>query len=228
MKSHIERGHVLKTVAQLFSKLRELEIKFEYIWQKLFRLGTKIHFPKCRILLTLEILEVFMHSEPNWQYYSEVAFLFPIYPYNIPRACLLNRSPVPAMDLKSNRSGLWRHMLDTCRRLRRLCRKHSNNVARHDKTPVKPTLLSREMSFMSRRSDIMLWLLYIQKLQSMHFQFDYLCSVATYDIIFCCRPVYYKTLILRNSLWLVFSIQNLARRVTSFSWFQNSVDQAVS
>ena len=31
--------------------------------------------------------------------------------YNIPRACLLNRSPVPAMDLKSNRSGLWGHML---------------------------------------------------------------------------------------------------------------------
>ena len=26
--------------------------------------------------------------------------------YNIPRACLLNRSPVPAMDLKSNKSGL--------------------------------------------------------------------------------------------------------------------------
>ena len=26
--------------------------------------------------------------------------------YNIPRACLLNRSPVPAMVLKSNRSGL--------------------------------------------------------------------------------------------------------------------------
>ena len=31
--------------------------------------------------------------------------------YNIPKACLLNRSPVPAMDPKSNRSGLWRHML---------------------------------------------------------------------------------------------------------------------
>ena len=30
---------------------------------------------------------------------------------NIPRTCLLNRLPVPAMDLKSNRSGLWRHML---------------------------------------------------------------------------------------------------------------------
>ena len=26
--------------------------------------------------------------------------------YNIPIACLLNRSPVPAVDLKSNRSGL--------------------------------------------------------------------------------------------------------------------------
>ena len=38
--------------------------------------------------------------------------------YNIPRACLLNRSPVPAMDLKSNRSDLWRRMLETCRRLR--------------------------------------------------------------------------------------------------------------
>ena len=66
--------------------------------------------------------------------------------YNIPRACLLNRSPVPAMVLKSNRSGLWRHMLETCRRLRWLCRKHSNNVARHDKTPVKSTLLSCDMT----------------------------------------------------------------------------------
>ena len=31
--------------------------------------------------------------------------------HNIPRTWLLNRSPVPAMDLQSNRSGLWRHML---------------------------------------------------------------------------------------------------------------------
>ena len=29
-------------------------------------------------------------------------------------------------------------------------------------------------------------------------------------------------------LRLVFSIQNLARLVTSFLWFQNSIDQAVS
>ena len=29
-------------------------------------------------------------------------------------------------------------------------------------------------------------------------------------------------------LWLVFSIQNLTRLVTSFLWFQNSIDQAVS
>ena len=32
----------------------------------------------------------------------------------------------------------------------------------------------------------------------MHFQSDCFCSVATYDIIFCCRPVCYKTLILRK------------------------------
>ena len=44
--------------------------------------------------------------------------------YNIPRACLLNRSTVPAMVLKSNRSGLWRHIIWTCRRLRWLCRRH--------------------------------------------------------------------------------------------------------
>ena len=29
-------------------------------------------------------------------------------------------------------------------------------------------------------------------------------------------------------LWLVFFIQNLTRLVTSFLWFQNSIDQAVS
>ena len=115
--------------------------------------------------------------------------------YNIPRAWLLNRSPVSAMDLKaidqaclwskSNRSGLWR--LETRRRLRRLCRKHSNNVAPHDKTPVKST---RNTNFMSRRSDTMLHHLYIKELKYMHFQFDYLCSVTTYDNFLLLRPVY--------------------------------------
>ena len=52
---------------------------------------------------------------------------------NIPGACLLNRSQVQAMDLKSNKSGFWLHIIETCRRLRWLCRKHSNNVARRDK-----------------------------------------------------------------------------------------------
>ena len=57
--------------------------------------------------------------------------------------------------------------------------------------------LSRDTNFMSRRNDIMLQHLYIKELQYMHFQFDYLCSVTTYEIIFCCcRLVYYKTLIL--------------------------------
>ena len=108
------------------------------------------------------------------------------YDYNIPTACLLNRSPVPAMDLKSNRSGLWRHMSRTCRELRKLCCKRSKYVARHDKTPVKSTLLShdknillRDMSFMSRRSDIMLWLLHILKLRYMHCKFAFFHIVAT-------------------------------------------------
>ena len=43
---------------------------------------------------------------------------------------------------------------------------------RHDKTPVKSTLLSRDTNFMSRRSDIMLQHLYTKELQYMHFQFD--------------------------------------------------------
>ena len=54
-----------------------------------------------------------------------------------------------------------------------------------DKTLVKSTLLSsdknilsRDMSFMSGRSDYVVTL-YILKLQCMYFQFDYLCSVAT-------------------------------------------------
>ena len=79
-----------------------------------------------------------------------VIFMFKLY-YNIRRVWLRTRSPVPAMDLKSNS-----YTLETCRRLRRLCRKHSNNVARHDKTPVKSKLLSRDMSFMSPRSGITL------------------------------------------------------------------------
>ena len=51
---------------------------------------------------------------------------------------------------KSNRSGLWRHIIGTCHRLRWLCCKHSNNVTWHDKT------LLRDMNFMPHRSDIML------------------------------------------------------------------------
>ena len=76
--------------------------------------------------------------------------------HNIPRACLPNRLPVPAMDLKAIDQACDVKMLETCYRLRRLCRKGPNNVARHDKTPVKSTLLSRDMSFMSSRNDIML------------------------------------------------------------------------
>ena len=83
----------------------------------------------------------------------------------------------------------------------------------------------------------------------MHFQFDYFCRVATYDIIYCCRPVYTYSLkqpdlyyfeaikmtsqalskLTENTLLrLVFSIQNLTRLVTSFLWFQTGINQAVS
>ena len=95
-------------------------------------------------------------------------------------------------------------MLKTCHKLRRLCRKHSNNIARHDKTPVKSTLLSSDknilsgdVSFMSRRSDIMV-VTFIHLEVALHALSVCLlvCSVATYDIILWCRPVYYKTLIL--------------------------------
>ena len=55
-------------------------------------------------------------------------------------------------------------MLETCRRLREL----SQAFKQRGKTPVKSTLLlrdknilSRDMSFMSRRINIMLWLLHI-------------------------------------------------------------------
>ena len=88
----------------------------------------------------------------------------------------------------------------------------------------------------------------------MHFQFDYFCSVATYVKTFCCRSVYYyntysmkqpdlyyfKTIKVTSQaqsvhreysptrLQLVFSIQDLTRLMTSFLWFQNCKDQAVS
>ena len=78
----------------------------------------------------------------------------------------------------------------------------------------------------------------------MHFQFDYFCSVVTYDIIFRDRPVYYKntysvkqpdlyyyeTMKMTSQAWskftenvrlrLVSSIQNFTRLVTSFYGFK--------
>ena len=49
--------------------------------------------PMCRSLI--HSLKIRMTSHPCNEY-----------DYNIPRACLLKRSPFPAVDLKSNRSGL--------------------------------------------------------------------------------------------------------------------------
>ena len=104
-----------------------------------------------------------------------------------------NRLPVPVTVLKRNRSGLWRHIKGTCRTLRWSCCKHSNNVAWHDRTQ-----LSQHFCRATRvwcRVGVILWCEFaFISLQHMHFQFDYLCSGTTYDIIFrCCRLVFYKS-----------------------------------
>ena len=68
--------------------------------------------------------------------------------YNIPIACLLiiDRHFQPWFP-KRNKSGLWRHIIETCHRLKWLYRENSNNVSRHDETPVKSTF-SHSMSFL--------------------------------------------------------------------------------
>ena len=49
-----------------------------------------------------------------------------------------------------------------------LCHKHSDNVVRHDETPVKSTTLSHEMDIISRVSDISLWPMHLE-VQYAHF-----------------------------------------------------------
>ena len=76
----------------------------------------------------------------------------------------------------------------------------------------------------------------------MHFQFDYFCSVATYDIIFgvvryIIKHLFYE--IASNDVKSEVKVHReyspaarilhtkLIGLVTSFLWFQNSIDQAV-
>ena len=134
-----------------------------------------------------------------------------------PRACLLNRPPVPAMDLKSNRSGLWRHMLETCRRLRRLCRKHSNNVARHDKTPVshyvcRATKIFCRATWFSCRVGVTLCCDFYT-LHALSVCLLLQCCDIWHN--FWCRPVYYKTLIYETTWSILF--WNHANDVTSYA-----------
>ena len=74
--------------------------------------------------------------------------------YNIPRTCLLNRLPVPAMVASSNKSGLWRHLIETCRRLRWLCRKRPNNVAWHDIAPIRSIFLWHDKNILLRETSL--------------------------------------------------------------------------
>ena len=147
----------------------------------------------------------------------------------------MNRSRL-LIFLVLNISGLWRHMLETCQRLKWLCRKHSNNVARHDKAPVKLTLLSPTKIFcratwVSYRVGVTLCCDFYKFRSCNTCTFSLTTSaVLRHTTIFCCCPVYYKTLKFTGNtrLRFVFSIQNSTRLLTSFLWFQNSIDQAVS
>ena len=111
------------------------------------------------------------------------------------------------MDLKSNRSDLWRHMLklvvgweDYAANIQRMsCDMIKLQLGQHFCSTTK-IFCPRATWISCCVGEKLSWLLYIQKLQHMHVQFDYFCSVATYDIIFWCRPVYHKTLILYNNL----------------------------
>ena len=49
--------------------------------------------------------------------------------------------------------------------MRRLCSKHSNNVVRHDKTPVKSTLLSHDKNILSCDMSFIMWLLCLSQFQ---------------------------------------------------------------
>ena len=138
-------------------------------------------------------------------------------------------------------------MLGTCRRLSRLCRKHTNNVVRHDETPVKSTEYScRATYFMTCRSDICRGFYTFRSctfslttcLQCCEIRHNFLLSSGIlYNTYPMKQPDLYnfETIKMTSQAYskftentrLVFSIQNFARLVTSFLWFQNSVDQAV-
>ena len=49
---------------------------------------------------------VFKYDKYDKSVKTNLTFDLIFHIHNIPTACLLNRSPVPAMELKSNRSGL--------------------------------------------------------------------------------------------------------------------------
>ena len=135
-------------------------------------------------------------------------------------------------------------MSETCRRLRRLYRKHSSNVARHDKTPVKSTLFSCDKNILSRDMSLEVAIHALSVcllLQCCDIRHNFLVSSSILQNTYSMKQpdLYYSEAMQMTSqaqskftentrLWLVFSIQNLTSLVTSFLWSQNSIDQAVS
>ena len=77
-----------------------------YTWRDII-LIFKLHRSTQRMpRSSVHSLEIRMTSHPCNKYEQIMLSYFLSVNYNIPRAWLLNRSPVPAMVLKSNRSGL--------------------------------------------------------------------------------------------------------------------------
>ena len=63
-------------------------------------------FNRCYFIKDWMHVAQILHVLPYHQNVSHFDYFWDERHYNVPRACLLNRSPIPAMDLKRNRSGL--------------------------------------------------------------------------------------------------------------------------
>ena len=83
--------------------------------------------------------------------------------YNIPGACLLHRSPSPSYGSEKQQIRLVTSNVRNLSQAEKIVSQEFKQCAQYDETPVKSTLLSRDnkilsrdMSFMSLRSNIML------------------------------------------------------------------------
>ena len=104
----------------------------------------------------LNMLNYHCRCVVTWQYSLRIANWLKILNQAASTRCSGDNKEKLPTNIRSEYANDFCH--DRRSTSRRLCRKRSNNVARHDKTPVKSILLSRDknilsrdMSFMSRR-----------------------------------------------------------------------------